>query len=61
MYDYLTKDENEVLLSKTLVRFRQIRKAKKHQWFDSNDKIALSYGLPGLFEVTKNMNNSETE
>jgi superfamily II DNA or RNA helicase len=57
----MSKDENEVLLSKTLVRFRQIRKAKKHQWFDSNDKIALSYGLPGLFEVTKNMNNSETE
>ena len=57
----MSKDENEVILSKTLVKFRQTKKAKKHQWFESNDKIALQYGLPNLFEVTKNINKTETE
>jgi hypothetical protein len=57
----MSKDENEVLLSKMLVRMRQIKKTKKHQWFESNDKIALSYGLFDLFQVTKNMNKTETE
>lgn len=57
----MSKDDNEVLLSKMLVKMRQTKKAKKHQWFESNDKIAESYGLNNLFEVTKNMNKTETE
>ncbi len=57
----MSKDENEVSLSKMLVRLRQIRKVKKHQWFESNQRIAESYGLNNLFEVTKNMKSKEVQ
>ena len=57
----MSEDQNEVALSKLLVRMRQIKKVKKHQWFDSNDKIAMRYGLVDLFDITKKMRNTETE
>ena len=44
-----------------VINKKEFQKTKKHQWFESNDKIALSYGLSDLFEVTKNINKTETE
>ena len=55
-------EENEKKLARFLLRKKQAKIGKFNSaWFESDQEIAESYGLSDLFEITKNINKTDTE